>query len=153
MKTSTLLCLLLAGCSDGAGICARGAWGGSNAGGPPEHSVTLHHPDGSPICTPARVTATFGRQVVPFVRGNLGDWHLLANGDVVSRTPYPALETACPNAYGNVGNFAVCGNTEMQVRIEVEGCTPITRTIRWSEVEAVYPMPTGWRAGIRMNCQ
>lgn len=153
MRSSALSILLLVGCSDGAGICARGAWGGRNAGGPPEHSVTLHYQDGSPICTPARVTATFGDRVVPFPRGNLGDLYLQPDGTVLSRTPYPALESNCPNAYGQVGDFPVCGDAEMQVRIEVEGCAPVTRTIRWSEVEAVYPMPSGWRAGIRMDCQ
>jgi hypothetical protein len=152
MKTSTLLCLLLAGCSDGAGICARGAWGGSNAGGPPEHSVTLHYPDGSPICRSARVTAVFGGRALPILRGP-DSWYLRSDGTVLRRSNDSSTGTDCANGYGNIGDVPVCGNTEMQVRIEVEGCAPITRTIRWSEVEAVYPMPTGWRAGIRINCQ
>lgn len=152
MRAHALVFLSLAGCIDGAGICSRGAWGGRNAGGPPEHSVTLHYPDGSPICRSARVTATLGGRALPILRGP-DAWYLQPDGTVLRRMADPSAETSCANAYGNVGDFPVCGDTEMQVRIEVEGCTPITRTIRWSEVEAVYPMPTGWRVGIRMSCQ
>lgn len=152
MRTMIFTVLLLSGCGDGPGVCAGMSPFASRPAVVPSHTVTLHNLDGSPFCAEARVSAVIAGRPMGFRRGSMGEAYL-TEGRVDNRPPTPGRESACVNGYGGSGEFAMCGNAEMQLRVEVDGCPPVLRTVRWSEVEALDPSPMGWRVAVRMNCR
>jgi hypothetical protein len=153
MRKMIFTVLLLSGCGDGRGVCAGLDPFASRPQIVPTHTVTLHNLDGSPFCAEARVSAMIAGRPMGFIRGFMGEAYLTEEGRVAYRASTPGREPGCGNGYGGYGEFAMCGNAEMQLRVEVDGCPPVLRTVRWSEVEALDPSPMGWRVAVRMNCR
>lgn len=151
MRTMIFTALLAIGCGDGRGVC-----GGPLSPRPaivPSHRVTLHNLDGSPFCAEARVSAVIAGRPMELMRGFMGEAYLTEEGRVAYRPSTPGREPACVNGFGRDEVVAMCGDAEMQLRVEVDGCPPVLRTVRWSEVEALDPSPMGWRVAVRMNCR